>query len=344
MRKSICILVLSVLPWAAGESSAHDKTDIVVLKNGDHLTCEIKEMSRGKLKVSTDAMGTVSIEWDDIRELHTKFYYRTSTGGGVRYYGSLDLAQGETTLRIIGAKSVAAVEMSRVVEITPLEKDFWARMDGSLSFGFSFTKAADVAQLTFDWVNIYRTERNLYDVRANTILTDTRDANEFTRRFDVTLSYTRLLKGKWTGSTNASVQRNDELNLRRRFLFGVATGIHPIQSNRNILDLSAGVALNSEVATGSSDATQSMEGVFSLSYSLFQYDSPKTDISTNVDYYPSITEEGRYRVDLNIKVRYEVFSDFFLDVTYFYNFDSQPPSGTTAKKDYGIVTGVGWSY
>ena len=234
--------------------------------------------------------------------------------------------------------------MSRVVELTPLEKTFWARMDGSLSFGFSFTKAADVAQLTFDWVNLYRTERNLYDLRISALLTDTRDSSEYTRRGDVTLNYTRLLKGKWTGSANGSLQRNDELNLRRRLLFGVATGIHPIQNNRNILNMSAGVALNSEVATDSSNATQSMEGVFSLAYSLFQYDSPKADINIGGDYYPSITEEGRYRFDLDLKVRYEVFSDFFFDVSYYYNFDNQPPSGTGAKKDFGIVTSIGWSY
>jgi len=340
----VCISALIVLTCGAGETFARPKTDIVVLVNGDHLTCEIKEMTRGKLKVSTDAMGTVSIEWDDIVELHTGYYFRASAAGGARYYGSLDLAQGGTTLRVIGAKSLAEIDMSRVVEVMPLEKNFWARMDGSLSFGLSYTKSADVAQLWFDWENSYRTERNFYDISANAVLTSTESDSEYTRRADITLSYVRLLKGVWTGSANGSVQRNDELNIQRRLLIGIATGAHPIQSNRNILNLSVGVALNSEVATDSTSSTESMEGVFSVAYSLFQYDTPKTDISTSVDWYPSITEEGRYRIDLNIKLKYEVFSDFFLDLTYFFNYDNQPPSGTGPKKDYGINTGLGWSY
>ena len=61
---SVCLLALLFSPLARAE-----KTDIVVLKNGDKITGEVKGLERGKLEFSTDSMGTVSIEWEDIQEI-----------------------------------------------------------------------------------------------------------------------------------------------------------------------------------------------------------------------------------------------------------------------------------
>ena len=43
---------------------AREKTDVVILKNGDRITGEIKKLDRGKLKLKTDDMSTVYIELD----------------------------------------------------------------------------------------------------------------------------------------------------------------------------------------------------------------------------------------------------------------------------------------
>ena len=46
---------------------ARDKTDVVILKNGDRVTGEIKSLDRGKMSLSTDHMGTIQIEWEEVR-------------------------------------------------------------------------------------------------------------------------------------------------------------------------------------------------------------------------------------------------------------------------------------
>ncbi len=45
------------------------KTDVVIFKNGDRLTGEVKSLERGRLRFNTDATGTNSIEWDVIASL-----------------------------------------------------------------------------------------------------------------------------------------------------------------------------------------------------------------------------------------------------------------------------------
>jgi hypothetical protein len=67
------VLMLACWLAATGIASAQ-KTDVVELLNGDRVTCEIQKLSRGKLTVKTDGIGTISIEWDDVERV-------TSTAG-----------------------------------------------------------------------------------------------------------------------------------------------------------------------------------------------------------------------------------------------------------------------
>ena len=51
---------------------AAPKTDVVVLENGDRVTGEIKGLEHNRLRLSTDHMGTIYIEWDKIARLSSK--------------------------------------------------------------------------------------------------------------------------------------------------------------------------------------------------------------------------------------------------------------------------------
>jgi len=42
------------------------KTDVIVLVNGDSITGEVKSLEFGALKYSTDSMGAVSVEWEEV--------------------------------------------------------------------------------------------------------------------------------------------------------------------------------------------------------------------------------------------------------------------------------------
>ncbi|MGH9390003.1 MAG: hypothetical protein ACRD1Z_10335, partial [Vicinamibacteria bacterium] len=57
-----CRLVLAGL-LLPGLAFSRPKTDVVVLENGNRINCEIKKLQRGKLNVSTDAAGTISLKW-----------------------------------------------------------------------------------------------------------------------------------------------------------------------------------------------------------------------------------------------------------------------------------------
>lgn len=48
-------------------SECQDRTDLVVLANGDRITGEVRGLSRGRLELDTDSAGTIHLEWADVR-------------------------------------------------------------------------------------------------------------------------------------------------------------------------------------------------------------------------------------------------------------------------------------
>lgn len=337
----VCLLLLC----ATSLAQARPKIDTVWTDQGDRVICEILELTQGQLRVSTNDMGTFTIDWLHVSALHSRYFYRIEPREGGRFFGSLWLDSGSTTLVVHTESDRLSFSTWDVVEILPIEKGFWSRMDGALSLGFSYTKASEVAQLTFNWSNRYTMENDMVDLKASTIATSKGDTSEVSRNEDFSAAYYRLFGRKLNASVSAAFQRNDELGLKRRTIGTITGGVSPIRTNLHTLLLSVGVALNSELGTSdTSDTRQSGEGVFKANYSLFKYDSPKSNLDVIAAYYPSFTEEGRHRLDFNLNLSHELVSDFFLNLSYYTNLDSKPPTQDASKSDYGVVTSVSYTY
>jgi hypothetical protein len=80
-----CLLVLFSWPLCARE-----KSDVLVMRNGDRLTCEIKSLDSDTLSISLDyAAGTVSINWGKVDHIESKQLFLVKTMDGLVYSGSL---------------------------------------------------------------------------------------------------------------------------------------------------------------------------------------------------------------------------------------------------------------
>src|SRR5664279_6285015 len=75
---------------------AREKTDVLVMKNGDRLTGEIKGLDEGVLYVSFDyILGTSSLQWSKVAYLESKQLFVVKTTDGSAYTGSLSTAESE---------------------------------------------------------------------------------------------------------------------------------------------------------------------------------------------------------------------------------------------------------
>src|SRR5262245_40291360 len=123
------------------------KTDVVVLNNGDRVTCEIQNLAAGLLTVKTDDMGTIKIEWDKIRSVTSSRSFEVETSGGALWYGTL--AAGDAGKLVVAGTGAnrASLDLVSVFRISTIEKGFWHRLDGSITMGGSATKSSGVGQL-----------------------------------------------------------------------------------------------------------------------------------------------------------------------------------------------------
>jgi putative salt-induced outer membrane protein YdiY len=316
------------------------KTDKVTLENGDVVTCEIKRLERGRLRVSTDSIGTVYIEWDEVVAATSEQPLLVETASGERSFGNLTTSPNPGFLRIGTGNDAADVPLDRVVRVTPIKDSFLNRLDGDFKVGYSYTKASDVAQLSFGANLIYRERRYRASLSASSITTD--NNNDTTKKNDLVGDYRYFLRNRWFALGVAGLQQNDELGLDLRSYVGGGVGRNVIQTNRWLLALLGGVTVNRE--NQSDEGNQdSVEGFVGFDLDLFRYNTPKRDVNMTYQLIPSITESGRVRQQFDTSVKFEIVEDFFLDLSFYATRDNQSPEGAASDTDYGIITSLGYS-
>jgi hypothetical protein len=317
------------------------KSDVVVLKNGDRMTGEIKELLRGKLELSTNSLDTAYVEWADIARVSSYFRYRIELTYGAFYLGTLQAPKRDGFLLIDEGGEPVEIAMDRVVWITQIGEGLENRLSGYINTGFSYTKASDVTQFTFGGNLHYDAEDYALDLQVDLITTD--ESSSSTERLDSTFTYTRYLGDNWFAAAGVGYEQNDEIGVDDRSSVTGLGGKFLVRNNQMQWGVGAGLRGNLENA-GQADELYSLEGVLGTDFRYFIYNTPKSDIRLRVDVYPSLTESGRWRVDVNAKFRQELVEDFFIDVSFYGNYDTDPPTLGADNSDYGVVMSLGYSF
>jgi len=322
---------------------ARAKTDMVYMTNGDRLTGEIKQLEHGKLVISTDSMGQVLIEWQDILRIESEFAFQFERTDGTRITGTIAAAPEPKQVTLSNAEQSVTFLQDNIVRISQIEEGFWDRLKGSFTFGYSFTKASNVAQGNLGFRATHRTEIRSFTLDTSTITTSDQQ-NEATQRSSLNLNMTRFRKNRWFNSYLLSLESNDELGLDLRTSLGAGLGRYLVQTNSSELSAAAGLVGTSEQLAGQNSTEQNVEGLLGLEYSRYVFDDPSLDLATSVTLFPSITDAGRLRGQFDISLRWEIIKDLYWDLSYYETYDSAPPEEATSTNDYGVVTSIGWSF
>jgi len=340
------VLLLAALaePWTA---CAAPKTDVVVLVNGDYITCEIKSLEHNKLKVSTDHMGTVYIEWDKIRSVQSNQHLLLERSDGSRSYGQWVTGgpDQELMVRRDAESKPEPVEMNTVVRAEPIEGGkLINRLDGYVSAGLDYTKASDRSSVDLAGGLSSRTNIRQWSLDGSMILTDDGSDKDATdERWDASGLWRRFMANRYFWEGFGRLQRNTELDLNLRAFAGGGLGRYLLQTNRADWVVGAGLAYSHENYTGG-ESFNSLEAALTTSFSIFRYDFPETDITGTFSVLPSLTKSGRYRSEADLRAKYEFVDDLYFELRLYGSYDSQPPAEDTEKGDYGFVTSLGYSF
>ncbi len=337
-----CALLILLVYWSGQAAASLPKTDVITLISGDVITCEIKEMVRGKVRAKTDHIGTISIKWDKVARLDSQYWFLVTLRGGTLVYGQLP-DSGEDGVLVVGfQEKVTTVPMSQVIEIEPVRYDLWDRFDISVSFGVNWTKASDVLQSNFDTSANYKGRLYSWGLNASSMVTD-KGEGDITRRNELSIFLQREISGKLNWEVDTGTYRNDELGVRFRVNLGGNLGYYFFRTNHLELKALGGANVNREWATLDSDPSNYFEGRVGTNFIIFYHDTPKTDLTVKADMYPGISDTDRVRFEGSISGRQEIIKDLFVKLEYYESRDTNPPAGALSTEDRGIVFSIEWT-
>ena len=319
------------------------KTDVLVLVNGDRVTGEIKELTRSKVRLKTDPMGTVYVKWQDIVSITSDKTFEIELSSGQKFFGSLHPSEQEGQDEIVTGKATVGVRHLSIVRVTPIKESFWSRLDGSIDIGLSFLQQNSQFDYNLGAQVKHRAENSLTQFQWSSIVRLQNDT-ETTNRQTLTLAHIQSFAPKWFWAGLGAYDANAELSLDGRGSGGGGAGRYFVQSNKINL-LTWGGVLYAYEKFSDMPGESVLNTIVSTIFDFFVDADHKSDITVSLDIIPVVTQSGRIRLEANAEGRHELFKDFFFKLAVLNSFDSKPPTGgTTNKNDLAVTTSIGWSF
>jgi hypothetical protein len=337
-----------VLLALTGISSARPKKDVLQFNNGDRLTCEIIKLEKGYLYVKLDyADGTVLMDWSKIARVDSEQSFVVADKTGDRYTGSLESKVGgetpELQVQVTGPSTSQLVAGKDVVEIHRTDTTFWQNLHGGVDAGLNYAKQQNRTQYNFQTNAIF--ERTKWLATANYESSFSGGGGLTDLRNDVGLDLIRQLRSPRNFYIGlADFLQSDEQQLDLRTTLGGGIGHMFAYTNNSFIAAFVGSDWNREQY--SSEATvgrtgDSAEAVLGTQVNFFRFKT--TNILANARLYPSLSDPGRVRFDLNTSLKLRLAKDLYWKFGYYLNFDSRPPQNLP-KTDYGSTSGLGWTF
>jgi putative salt-induced outer membrane protein YdiY len=345
MNSRIAIVLFTLLPsWTL---LARPSTDVIVMKNGDRLTCEIKKLDRGVLYVSLDYVdGTVSIAWSKVMRLESTQLFVVVTESGNTYTGTLMMSPGPGDqprgIEIVEDKSASesVVEQSEVVGAQQYGESIWSRLKGNFSAGYMYTKGNSTSQYNLSSNLTYQRERSALQLDYSSAFSTAAGANE-TIRNQVDINGQRLLPwNNWYYSGSALFLQSSAENISFQSVWGAGIGRYLKNTASTQLKITGGLAYQQiQYSSGGND--NALVALIAGELDIFRF--KKTELTVTQVVFPSITESGRVHFNLNSMYKIQIVKNLWWNISLYGNWDSRPPKEFVGS-DYGTSVGLTYSF
>jgi Protein of unknown function, DUF481 len=342
---AFALLLLAVPAWG------RDHTDIIIMKNGDHLTGEVKGINAGVLYVDLNYVdGTVSLQWSQVAHLESNQPFIVKTEEGSVYSGTLktletplgDPIKIQVTDR--AERAEAALEGPHIVSLEQTSESFWRRMNGAISFGTTYTKGNQSTQYSLSSQVEYLRERWNAGASFNSNLSSSIGA-QLSSRNQLGIDARHLLpwKNYFYGGLGSFLQSSEQ-GIQLQTNLGVGIGRYLENSNHASVSVLAGAAWQ---RTGYTESTVSVlrqnvaAAVVSSEVKVFVF--KKTNLSITANFFPAVSDPGRVFVNTNATYYLKLFHNLSWNLSFYGDWDNQPPANFSGS-DYGSSVGLSWTF
>jgi hypothetical protein len=340
MRRWIPLLLLlaGLLPRGA----AAQKTDTIHLFNGDRIVGEMKDLQLGLLRVKTDYMSQVYIEWDQIKTVRTTKRWYVRMRSGAYFDGYLHASPQLDHLYVVTDGDSIHLPIIDITTLYRLNKGIWPRTDGSLNAGYSYQQSNDLSQLSLSGNATYRADHGSVSFTFSSITTVQAEVDD-NRKQDISLNYERNLWGRWTTGLTVGAESNTELDLDLRLRANALLGNYVLLTVHASNLVGGGIQANLE-QSGGGEASENYEIFLGDRFRFKTYRFPKAEVTIDLAGYYGLTIRDRWRFATTTALRYEVVRDLQVGLEFYDQYDSRPLDGGPSLNDYRIATTVGYVF
>ena len=351
-RRAVTIraIVLCCVFLFSARLYAQKNTDVIVMKNGDRFTCEIKGLSAGVLSIKLSYVdGTIGVQWSKVAHLESNQLFLVHTESGNVYTGKISTTgvSNDPPIKIeIAEAPEKEVEVAQrnVIQLNQTSAGFWRRFDGAVNTGLLYSKGNESVQYNIGSQVAYNRERWSSQLNINSSFASNSNSN-LTTRNQVDLSTLRLLRwNNWFYAGTGSFLQSSVQDINLQTTLGGGVGRYLKNTNRTSIYVLGGFGWQS-VGYGHSEGDPAVQntavGFVASEIKAFRFKKTNLDASTSL--LPSISDAGRVHYNTNVVYYVKIFQDLSWNFSFYGSWDSRPPV-TLPKSDYGTSSGLSWTF
>ncbi len=342
------LLFLCTLSFAF-PASAKRKDDVVIMKNGDKMTGEIKQLDHGILYFKSSYMNSsVQLDWNEVATLQSHDPFIVTLTSGLRLSSPIERSPekgtGHDTFKVGANSNAMTVSPTQVIEIQQFEGLGWKQLKGDADFGLSFTSGTNPTTLSFAADATFEGSKNVVATSTSSQFSSQTNAPN-TFRFTLDSQFNHFFTRRWFAFGLFNYLKSDQQDLDWRTTYGAGIGREFVRTDRSAFQVFTGLDYSHEQylpdAGRDTKNKNSLESLVGAKYSTFRFKT--LDVSWDGTMYPSITDAPRVRFSTGGSLKIELIKDLYWNFRIYENYDTHPPVNAP-KSDFGITTSLGYRF
>lgn len=349
MNLRVSLFLATIL--AASPLFAREKSDVIAMKNGDKITCEIKGLHSDTLYISVDyILSTLSVDWTKVDHIDSKQLFVVTTQDGTVYIGTISTPKTEVgrPLQIDvweAPEKRTTLERTQITTVDETSPKVRQRWNGQIGLGFSHTKGNQSSQYNLKSDIGYTGQRWSGDANYTSNLTSSTGANISTRN-ELSVSAKRLIRwnNNWYYTGLVNLLQSSVQGIQLQGSYGGGVGRNVKNTSGVFLTTYGGFAwqqINYQKTIFLAPTQQVTAGLLGAELRLFQFD--KTTLTINANLLPAISDPGRVFFNLNTSYYVKLWGKLNWNFSFGGNLDNHPPPGY-ARSDYTASSGLSVSF
>lgn len=315
--------------------------DEVRLRGGDRLTGEISSAEKGKLKVSSKALGDLTVDLKEVETFSTDKPVEIHLADGTVLNQQIE-AGDAGTVRAVAGDEARVVSLSDVKTINP-KYGVWS---GSLVVGGLITRGnSETENLNVSFTAVRRTEDDRLTASAAYYYgrqkdPATGDKTTSADNWSALAKYDYFFTEKFYGYGLLRVEKDRIADLQLRVAPGVGVGYQWFETPDFNLNTEAGLSWVYEDYEHK-DPDEHFAARFA--YHVDKKFNDKVAVFHNLEYLPSIEDISDFNVNADAGVRATLTKQMFAEFKFEWKFDATPAPDHD-KNDLRYLLGVGWTF